>query len=162
MKQTGAPGRRIVLVDSVDQIPWAVRLAAGLVSARVQEKIFTPLLHYVQHHPVNIAFTKGFAEQHAQVVRVAQEASARVHSSEHFPRVRCLSLKRFWLEVDALDKKDTKSLRMYSCIYLTASEAELQGMSTKRVSTARSFEEFWALAVKVQAFESGAVVQGKR
>ena len=114
MKQTVAPGRRIVLVDCIDKIPEAVKLAAGFVSARVQQKIFTPLLQYVQTRPVNVAFTKSFAEQHAQVVRVAQAASARVHPSEHFLRVPCLNLKTFCKEADALKEKDIKSLRAYS------------------------------------------------
>ena len=105
-----ALGRRIVLVRSIDTIPWNVRFAAAFTHARVQEKVLVPLLQFAQKGPVCITFTSACAQAEKDLVQVAKAASERTFSSA-FPEVRVLRFRKFWNEVR--DCKDKKRLKQY-------------------------------------------------
>ena len=61
VQKTIAPRRRIILVGDVAQVPWHLQLAAGVLGARVQTQVLTPLLQYEPIPSLTLAFTKSFA-----------------------------------------------------------------------------------------------------
>ena len=51
---------------------------------------------------------------------------------------------KFWEEVEDLTKsgRGKNAVRTHCCLYLTAEDEELKGLSNQRLEYARSFEEF--------------------
>ena len=137
-RSPAALGRRIMIVESVDAMPLHIRFAAALVRARVQETLCVPLLQFAQLHPVVITFTVAFAQAEKFVVQLARAASCRRVAS--FPEVRVVRLAAFWQELARYS--DKKKRRQYHCIYASADDADLQGLSVEQAAQARSFPEF--------------------
>jgi len=141
VRSNRALSRRIMLVDCIDAVSWPLKFAAAIVRARVQEQVDCPLLEFALLEPVNMYFTKAFAQAEKKTVAVARSAQLRRVGDALFKEVRVLRWQRFCEELAKC--ANAKQTRTFHCIYKDREDPQLQGMSGALVGTAKSFEEFF-------------------
>ena len=146
--RSNALGRRIILVSSVDAIPWHIKMAAAIVRARVQERIFVPLLTFSLRHPLFIAFSEAFAQKHKQLVGVLRRATKRkVEDTVRFPQIQLLRGRAFWTFVGKCSKKGD----LQQCHYLYEDRHELEAFSKEQLDRAKTFDEFFGKVAAAKA-----------
>lgn len=107
--------RRVVLVRSMADIPWHVQLVACLTRARLQEKVFIPLVRCSLRSPIVVTWTRGFAVKRPLVVGVFRAAAHRDFCTSS--AVRLMSAEDFWEAVDAAARSKQKLPAAFTCLY---------------------------------------------
>ncbi len=157
MQRAVHPDRRILLVPSIENIPWSVGLLAIIYGAHIREELLRPLIQFKLSHRCVMNFTAEFARAHREVARVAREAtvltyrlglqnaSGRGHSVQVQAPFLSIPLPKLLQEVWAKAKKaevNPRWVQEYSIIYEDFTDGVLQTLPTCAKKVARTFPEF--------------------